>query len=99
MQRQQVKGSRIFEERRGAISKVEPRLQGFKLKEIFFKNVQIKWNQTEKQAGMKSELFENHTIINEISWYNLRAIRKSKHYWRNRLVSQSELQENQTGIV
>ena len=33
-----------------------------------------------KQAGMKSELFENHTIIEELSWYNIRAIRKSKHY-------------------
>ena len=58
------------------IPKVEPRLQGFKLKEIFFKNIN-QWSQNENQAGMSPKLQENHKIIQEIGWYVIRAIRKS----------------------
>ena len=37
------------------ILKIEPRLQGFKLKEIFFKN-KIQWNQDKNWAGMKLKI-------------------------------------------
>ena len=57
------------------IPKVEPRLQGFKLKEILFNNVQIKWNQTENiswyeiRANGKSHNYE---------WNRLKSYKKNQ---------------------
>ena len=36
----------------------------------------------ENQAGMKSKLLENHTIIKELGWYVMRAIRESQNHIR-----------------
>ena len=65
------------------IPKVEPRLQGFKLKEILFSNVQINEIKLRIKLIYNQIYWKRYTTINEIGWYNMKAVSKIKQSLKN----------------
>ena len=62
------------------IPKVEPRLQGFKLKEIFFKHLQINEIKRKPSWYEIKAIGKIHTIITALCWYIMKNIKESKNY-------------------
>ena len=60
------------------IPKVEPRLQGFKLKEILFSKVQINEIKLRIKLIYIQIYGKSYTSINEARWYNIKAVCKIK---------------------
>ena len=65
------------------IPKVEPRLQGFKVKEIFVNNVQINEIKLKTKLICNQSYWKSYTIIYEIGWYNMKAVSKIKQSLMN----------------
>ena len=60
------------------IPKVEPRLQGFKLKEILFSKVQINEIKMKIKLIYSQSYGQGYTTINVTGWYNIKAVSKIK---------------------
>ena len=74
-----ISQSKCFKIQKGSvIPKVEPRLQGFKLKEILFSNVQINENKLRIKLIYNQNYGKSYTTINVTCWYNIKAVGKIK---------------------
>ena len=65
------------------IPKVEPRLQGFKLKEILFSKVQINAIKLRIKLIYSQSYGQSYTYINVTGWYNIKAVCKIKQSLNN----------------
>ena len=65
------------------IPKVEPRLRGFKLKEILFSNVQINKIKLRIKLIYNQSCGKSYTTINVTGWYNMKAVGKIKQSLKN----------------
>ena len=60
------------------IPKVEPRLQGFKLKEILFSNIQMNKIKLRIKLIYNQSYGKSYTIIIVTGWYNMKSVSKIK---------------------
>ena len=65
------------------IPKVEPRLRDSSLRKSCLKMYKLNEIKLKTLAGMKSGLMEHHTTMKELSWYNIKAVRKIKQVLKN----------------